>query len=231
MIKVAGFQTNSFIDYPGKIASVVFLGGCNFRCFYCHNAKLFDFDSNYIPFDETLSKIKEQIGFIDGVVITGGEPTLHPQLEKMISEIHKLGLKVKLDSNGANPRLLKKIVNSGMIDYVAMDVKAPLAKYGEIAGVDKFNDGVLESIKFLIGQEKVDYMFRTTLAPKLTEKDMREMAKMIAGAKCFQLQQFVPNEFSNSHPVINLPYSKDVAEKFASLFKKNISNVLMRGFD
>ena len=227
-MNVAGFQTNSFIDYPAKIASVVFLGGCNFRCYYCHNFSLLAHTSNSMPFDDVLARLREQIGFIDAVVFSGGEPATHPNLVDMIRAVKSMGLLVKLDTNGTDANLLEGLVRDGLVDYVAMDVKAPLHKYNDI--VECNADGVKESIDFLIRQKKVDYMFRTTLAPTLTEDDLHEMAKLISGAKTFQLQQFVPNDFSNSHKIVHLPYSSKDADRFAEIFKPYVREVILRGF-
>ena len=247
-IFVAGFQTNSFVDWPEKIASVVFLGGCNFRCYYCHNHNILSTTSNAIPFSDVLGQIKEQIGFVDGVVITGGEPTLHPHLREIITTLRKLGLPVKLDTNGTDSDLLKELVEKKLVDYVAMDVKAPLARYPEIVGAPPPNeippfvkgvsqrdggfslDEIQESIEYLKKQKKVDYMFRTTLAPVLTEEDIAELGKLIKGAKCFQLQQFVPNEFSNAAKTVLLPYSITQAQRFEQELSKHVEKVLLRGF-
>ena len=253
-INIAGFQANSFVDWPGVIASVVFLGGCNFRCHYCHNHNILSTTSNTIPFAGVLSKIREQLGFIDGVVISGGEPTLHPSLLEIIDKIRALGLKIKLDTNGTNPVLLKNLVESGKIDYVAMDIKGPLSRYQDIvcapsialefpfqrkgcpegAGYVKKRDGIIseisKSIEFIKSQTKIGYMFRMTLSPMLTETDIRDVARLVKGAKAFQLQQFVPNDFSNSHKTVLLPYTSQQAEKFASEFKNNVETFTLRGF-
>jgi len=223
-MKIASFQKNSFIDYPGKIASVIFLGECNLRCYYCHNHQLID---SINELDFPLEELKNQVGFIDGVVITGGEPTLHPSLFYMIGEIKKLGLLVKVDTNGTNPEALEGLAK--MVDYVAMDVKAPLLKYKDIVGCE-VQDEVERSLRYLIKQDKVDYQFRITLAPVLCEEDIYEIARLINGAKCVQLQQFVPNEFSNSHKMVLLPYSKKDAERFAAILKKSVKDVVLRGF-
>jgi len=229
MIKVAGFQKNSFIDYPGKIASVIFLGGCNFACHYCHNSKLLRASSNTINFADVLKELKEQIGFIDGVVITGGEPTLHPHLKTIIKEIKKLGLLVKLDTNGTN----------GLdydVDFIAMDIKAPLEEYERIVGLGCFagarNDvlaQIQESIDYLL-QTHVNYLFRTTLSPLLTEDDIKQIGKLVDGAKLFHLQQFVPNDFSNSHHTVHLPHTLETAKKFETLLSKHCKKVVLRGF-
>jgi len=227
---VAGFQINSFIDYPGKIAAVLFLGGCNLRCYYCHNHGILSGESNVQPLDEILPKLREQVGFIDGVVITGGEPTLHPNVVYIITEIKRMGFLVKLDTNGTNSDLLMELVAEGMVDYVAMDVKAPLSRYHEVVGHGIDLGEVSRSIDFLIAQSKVEYMFRTTLAPILTKEDFVELAQLVKGAKTFQLQQFVPNDFSNSHPIIGLPYSEKAATELANSIKPHVGEILIRGF-
>ena len=223
-IKVAGFQKNSFIDYPGKIASVIFLGGCNFVCYYCHNNNILCYDSNKMPFSKVLSELKKQVGFVDAVVITGGEPTLHPQLREIIKQVKALGFLVKLDTNGTNSELLKELD----VDYIAMDIKAPLEKYKDVVGVNVDTNQIKKSIEYIKSRD--NYMFRTTLAPVLTENDIKEIGKLVKGAKVFQLQQFVPNEFSNKRKVVHLPYSIDDAKKFELLLSKYCDKVILRGF-
>jgi len=234
-MQIAGFQKNSFIDYPGKVALVVFLGGCNMRCHYCHNFDILKMESNKVEFEEILTQIKEQIGFIDGVVITGGEPTLHPHLIDIIKTIRELdkNLLIKLDTNGTNPRLLKELVDDGLIDYVAMDIKASITKYAEVTGVQYTEKSLLyieESVVYLKSQDKVDYMFRTTLSPMLDADDFRAIAKWLDGAKIYQLQQFVPNDFSNSHKVVGFPYREEHVKEFAEIIKPHVGEVLLRGF-
>jgi len=225
LVKIAGFQRNSFIDYPGKIASVLFLGGCNFVCYYCHNNNILCYESNSIAFSGVLDELREQVGFVDAVVITGGEPTLHPHLKEIISEIKKLGFLVKLDTNGTNSEILKELD----VDYIAMDIKAPLDRYAEVVGVDIDVDEIKKSIEYIKTLD--NYMFRTTLCPMLSERDISEIGKLIQGAKCFQLQQFVPNDFSNRRKVVHLPYSEADAKKFELELSKYCERVLLRGFD
>ena len=222
-MRIAGFQKNSFIDYPGKIASVIFLGGCNFMCHYCHNFEILSDKSNTMDFAQVLKEIKEQIGFIDGVVITGGEPTLHPHLKEIIKEIKNLGLLVKLDTNGTNSKILSDLD----VDFIAMDIKAPLEKYKQITSCDPIE--IQNSISFL-KKGTVDYMFRLTLSPMLSENDIKQIGKLVDGAKFMQIQQFVPNEFSNSQPVVHLPHSAEVAKKFELLLSKHCRKVVSRGF-
>ena len=231
---VAGFQKNSFVDFPAKIASVIFLGGCNFNCYYCHNRSILSHDSNVQPFDDVLAQIRDQLGFIDGVVLTGGEPTCHPHLPQIAQAIKDLSpttpLLVKLDTNGTNPELLKTLVESGMVDYVAMDVKSMFEKYPQIAGVMSDITPIKTSIDYLIRQTKVDYMFRTTLAPILTPTDVLEIGKLLDGAKCLQLQQFNPTEYTNAQKIVHLPHTKTTAEKLAKSIEKHVQNVILRGF-
>jgi len=225
MMKVAGFQKNSFIDYPGKIASVIFLGGCNFRCHYCHNFNILSAKSNTKDFAEVLQQIKEQIGFIDGVVITGGEPTLHPDLKDIIRQIKGLGLLVKLDTNGTNSKILKELD----VDFIAMDIKAPLKKYNDICNTDIDVTEIEKSVD-LLKKGRVDYMFRLTLSPMLATDDIKQIGELVHGAKLFQLQQFVPNEFSNSHRTVHLPHTTETAKKFELILSKYCRKVIMRGF-
>jgi pyruvate formate lyase activating enzyme len=231
-IMVAGFIKNSFVDYPSKIASVIFLGGCNFVCHYCHNNHILPGESNTMSFASVISEIKEQVGFIDAVVVSGGEPTLHAKLYEIIKAIRGLGLLVKLDTNGTNSAMLQDLVEKGLVDYVAMDVKAPIARYGDIAGVTnpKVLFEVEASIAYLKEQTRVDYMFRTTLSPVLTTEDIKNLGVLIDGARCFQLQQFVPNDFSKSHKVVMLPYSEEDARMFGVEFAKHCANFILRGF-
>ena len=230
VIKIAGFQKNSFIDYPGKIASIIFLGGCNFVCYYCHNNNILGAGSNTIAFNGVLRELKEQVGFVDGVVISGGEPTVHPHLKEIICAIKEMGFLVKLDTNGTNSAVLKELVESKLIDYVAMDVKAPIQRYKDIVGVKVDVEEIKKSIEYLKEQNNIEYMFRTTLCPVLTEEDVRKIGELVCGAEVFQLQQFVPNDFSNAREVIHLPYPEAEARKFELMLAKYCKKIILRGF-
>jgi len=181
-----------------------------------------------MDFAEVLEKIKTQSDFIDGVVITGGEPTLHPHLIKIIKTIKDLGLLVKLDTNGTNPEMLKKLVNEKLIDYVAMDIKAPLEKYEEMIGTKVDTHKIKESIEFL-KTNPCEYMFRTTLYPLIQEKEIREIGKLLKGATTYQLQQFVPNDFSNGQPRVLLPHLPQTVHHFAKILEPFVGQVLVRG--
>ena len=230
-IKIAGFSKTTFIDWPGKIASIIFLGGCNMRCYFCHNFDILCGSSNTQKFSEVLDQIREQVGFIDGVVISGGEATMHPYLLKIIDEIRALGLPIKLDSNGTDPGLLRELVEDGKIEYVAMDVKCAIDNHEKIVGTDAWGAQIVESINYLKFQDKIEYMFRTTMAPGVDEDDMIEIANMIDGATTYQMQQFIPNENSNASAFRLLPpYTLDQVTEFSNHFKGRVGEILIRGF-
>lgn len=187
-MEISGFIKNSFVDYPANIACVVFTAGCNMNCWYCHNHNLISQKYGEIEEDYVFDFLKERKGFIDGVVITGGEPTLQPDLENFIEKIKKLGFKVKLDTNGTNLNVLKNLVEKNLIDYVAMDIKAPLEKYNIITTVPNIKE-IENSINY-IKNCGVDYEFRTTFAPNLTCEDIEKIVNYIKGAKTYSLQQY-----------------------------------------
>ncbi|MFH1696981.1 MAG: anaerobic ribonucleoside-triphosphate reductase activating protein [Candidatus Diapherotrites archaeon] len=192
---IAGLQKTTLIDYPGKVACTVFVAGCNFRCPYCHNPDLVQ-AGREIPkmprqgeFFKFLAKRKK---WLDGVCITGGEPTLNAELPEFIGKIKAEGFLVKLDTNGTNPKLLGELIKGGLVDYVAMDIKAPLEGYDKVVGVKVDTAAIKESAAMLM-QGGVDYEFRTTVVPELFgEKEAREIAKWLKGAKKYYLQTFNP---------------------------------------
>ena len=191
---INGFQKLTILDYPGKVACIVFTPGCNFRCPFCHNASLvthIDKDT-YLNNDEVLDYLKKRQGLLDGVVITGGEPLLQEGIEDFIAEIKTLGYSVKLDTNGSFPEKLISIVEKGLVDYVAMDIKNSKAKYGETVGVVNFDITPIErSVEFLL-QHKVDFEFRTTIVNGFHNlDDIQDIVVWIKGAHKYFLQNFV----------------------------------------
>ena len=167
---ISGLQKMTLLDYPGKVACTVFLQGCNFRCPFCHNSDLLGSEGpETIPEETLLAFLKKRVGLLDAVCITGGEPTLQPGLEDLITKIKALGYLVKLDTNGNRPQVLKTLVGKGLLDYVAMDIKNSPEKYGITAGVPNMSlERVEESIQFLLSGP-VDFEFRTTVADELHE--------------------------------------------------------------
>ena len=191
---INGFQKLTILDYPGKVACIVFTPGCNFRCPFCHNAALvthIDKDT-YIDEDEVLSYLRKRQGILDGVVITGGEPLLQDGIEEFIGKIKDLGYSVKLDTNGSFPEKLISLVEEGLVDYVAMDIKNSKAKYMTTIGVNNIDMTSIEkSVDFLL-QNKVDYEFRTTVVDGFhTPDDIQDIVVWIKGAHKYFLQNFV----------------------------------------
>lgn len=192
-MKINGFQKLTLLDFPGKVACIVFTPGCNFRCPFCHNASLVThIDGERIEEEEILSYLKKRQGLLDGVVVTGGEPTLQGDLADFLGKVKALGYAVKLDTNGTSPERLKTLVEKGLVDYVAMDIKNTAAKYPVTAGCGSAVLGkVEESIDFLLA-DTVDYEFRTTVTAELhTPQDIGDIAKRIKGAKRYFLQNFI----------------------------------------
>ncbi|MBQ2863862.1 MAG: anaerobic ribonucleoside-triphosphate reductase activating protein [Clostridia bacterium] len=187
-MEISGLIKNSFVDYPKNIACVVFTAGCNMNCWYCHNHDLISETKGEIDEEYVFSLLEERKKFLDGVVITGGEPTLQPDLTEFIKKIKSIGLKVKLDTNGTNLSVVKNLVNAGLLDYIAMDVKAPLSKYSVITSVPNIQE-IKDSIEY-IKNCGVDYEFRTTFAPNLTSDDIKQLVKDIGFVKNYALQQY-----------------------------------------
>lgn len=188
---VGGFQKFSLIDYPGKICAVIYTRGCNFRCPYCHNPELV-YPEQYapvIPMEEVMEFLQGRQGLLEAVTITGGEPTLHLDLPDVIRQIKEMGFLLKLDTNGCHPGILKNLVVDKLLDYVAMDIKAPLEKYSVLSGVAVNIAGIKESIKYLLRGE-VDYEFRTTVDRSLLDKeDLLKIGDLIHGAEKYYLQK------------------------------------------
>lgn len=186
-----GFQRLSLLDYPGKVASLLFVRGCNFRCPFCYNPELVRGTAE-VSWEEILGYLRKRKGWLDGVVVTGGEPTLHPGLPEYLRELKAEGLSVKLDTNGSHPELLEELLREGLVDYVAMDVKAPLREeaYARAAGTVVPLDAIRRSLSLLLSSG-VEYELRTTVVPTLLgEEDLLEIAGEIRGARRYYLQQF-----------------------------------------
>lgn len=221
---IGGMVKNSFVDFPNTLACVFFTTGCNMRCWYCHNSHLFD-AAPKVSEQEALDFLKERKTFLEGVVISGGEPTLQPDLKAFITKIKKLGFQVKLDTNGSHPDILIDLVQSGLLDYVAMDIKAPLAKYEKVVGKVDFLQNVARSRDFLL-QNLVDYEFRTTFSPDLTLADLELLCNEIKDAENFSLQRCVlPDKVRNRMQEKSFEEMKEGEE----IAKKYVKNVLLKG--
>lgn len=195
-MKIGGLQKLSLIDYPEKISAVIFTQGCNFRCPYCHNPQLVGVKLHQPCLEEKdiFRFLENRRGRLDAVVITGGEPALQDDLIPFIMDIRRLGFAVKLDTNGSRPRVLERLLRDGLVDFIAMDVKAPLEKYPDVVRAPLDKDDLRESIRLVIGA-KIPHEFRTTAAASLLRpEDILTIAREIDGAKRYALQRFQPGE-------------------------------------
>jgi pyruvate formate lyase activating enzyme len=231
--RIVGFQACSLVDYPGAMAAVVFTPGCNMNCFFCHNKGIIGPGSHRFLIDprEVLSTLRKRSGMLDAVVISGGEPTLQPGLEDFILSVRALGLKVKLDTNGTNPELLSDLIRKGLLDFVSMDLKAPMRRYAEICGARVDLDDIDSSVQILL-QGRVDYEFRTTVVPQLRAEDLRSMGAWIRGAKRWVLQQYrqLGRElWNNDDRCAEAALAPDVIRARAALLRPFAEELLLRG--
>jgi len=236
-LEVKGFVDLSFVDWDGKVSSVLFLPNCNFRCPFCHNVNLVLNPETIetIPFEYLDAQLNNQKGWTDGVCITGGEPTLHTDLAELCSKIKQMGFLVKLDTNGTNPAMLKELLDKKLLDYVAMDVKAPLTseKYSKAIGVnsEKLLKNVKESISLLMNSE-VDYEFRTTVVPTLHDsEDIKQICNFLKGCKKYVLQKF---DVNIGQTVLDPTFTtktitNETIQKFLVIAKEIIPNTKARG--
>ncbi len=218
-----GLQKLTLLDFPGVVSCIVFTKGCNFLCPFCHNALLVNKieEAQEIDGEEILSFLKIRQGILEGVVITGGEPLLHPELEDFIVRVRELGYKVKLDTNGSLPDRLKSLVSKGLLDHVAMDIKNSFEKYPQTVGADKVKiQDIEESIDFLLSGA-VPYEFRTTVTAELhTTQDIVSIARRIEGAERYFLQNF-----KDSGDLVgqgNSPVSKEILDEMCTVSKKYV---------
>ena len=236
-MNIVGLQKMTLLDYPGKVACTVFLGGCNFRCPFCHNKDLLDGKAEpWITEEELLKFLKKRQGLLDAVCISGGEPTLQRELTELARKIKDMGYLVKLDTNGSNPTLLKELVEAGVLDYVAMDIKNCPQRYGETAGVPKMNlEKIQESIRLLMS-DAVDYEFRTTVAEQLhSAQDMKELGQWLqtlspqTKPKRLFIQPYRDSEGVLS-PGLCAP-QRDTLTDFCRELQPYVQNVSIRGMD
>lgn len=192
-MEIHGFNKTTLLDYPKHLAATIFLGGCNYRCPFCHNASLVMTPDNEpkIPEEEILSTLSKRKHILEGVCITGGEPTIQKELPNFIGKIKALGLKVKLDTNGNNPDMIKYLVNENLLDYIAMDIKNSLDKYGITVGIINFDTSrIQESVSFIMSCG-ISYEFRTTVVKEFhTSTDFSKIGSWIKGANFYYLQSF-----------------------------------------
>lgn len=225
-----GINKLSLLDYPGKVAAILYLDKCNFCCQYCHNwnTLIAPTDNEDIIFNDILAFLKKRVGILDGVVISGGEPTLMPDLIDKCQAIKDLGYEIKLDTNGTNPEVVESLIYKGLIDYVAMDIKSSLDNYHLFTQSDELIAKVNKTIN-LLKQNKIDYEFRMTLIDEYHNEDViNKVAVLLKGSKRLYLQQFKVSEGvlnKNLHPV-----DEGLASRFVDILKSNIDVVELRGY-
>ena len=231
-MKIIGFIETSLLDWDGHIVASIYLPGCNFRCPYCHNknAVLNPNSFDEIPIDYIESYISGNKDFLDGIVVSGGEPTIHDDLQDLLRKIKGLGLKVKLDTNGTNPDMLEHLISENLIDYIAMDIKAPLnTKYSDAAGVEVNLENIKRSID-LIESSGIDYEFRTTIVPLfLSKDDVYSIISELSGSKKYALQQFRPDYTLDPALSELKPYPSEIIMDLANAAQKVIKTVTVRG--
>lgn len=234
---IHGLQKMTLLDFPGKVACTVFLGGCDMRCPFCHNWELVDMSAQAVMDDtELISFLEGRVGLLDGVAFTGGEPLMRKDLAEVIKKIRDMGFLIKLDTNGNHPDELKKILEEGLVDYVAMDVKNSPERYGETIGLPGFDiSRIRESIEYLISNGKsqddsagFDYEFRTTVVKQFHNEDsFKGIAQLIKGAGRYYLQEFVDRE--------TVPYAglegctKEEMNRFLDIVAPYVKNAEIRG--
>ena len=231
-LRFYGLQKLTLLDYPGHMASTIFTGGCNFRCPFCHNRSLVFLNENdqEIAIEDIMEYLKKRSKVLDGVCITGGEPLLHEGIRNFIIEVRELGLKIKLDTNGSNFTVLKNLVEDGLIDYVAMDIKNSPKKYPMTIDLPGYDISEVEkSVKYLL-ENHVDYEFRTTVVKNFHEvDDFVEIGEWIKGAKRYYLQNFVDHGtcIEQGHEEVGADVLNQMKDKVA----KYVELVEIRGVD
>lgn len=227
---IKGLAKLTLLDYPGKVACTVFTGGCNFRCPFCHNASLVirPGDVDAIDEEDFFSFLQKRHGVLEGVCVTGGEPTLMPDLEAFLERIKLYGYSVKLDTNGSFPEKLAALVEAGLVDRVAVDIKNSPESYGKTVGIDNFDLSPIRQTVEYLKSGAVDYEFRTTVVNELhSEADMESIGRWIEGANAYYLQQFI-----DSGDLIGTDLSapeKTRMESYLAIVKQYVSNSHIRG--
>ncbi len=231
MVEIKGLEKFSPKDFPGNISSTVFLGGCNFRCPFCHNSDLVLRPEILptFPLDYFLSFLDSRKGWLEGICISGGEPLLQDDLETLLILIKDRNLLVKIDTNGSFPSRLENLIRKKLVDHIAMDVKAPLKRYQEVTRATVNEEDIVRSVD-IIKNSGLGYVFRTTLVPGLVgPEDIKEICQMLDGAKIFQLQQFVPLNTLDSHYLQKKPYRREEVQGLARIAEPYFSEVRIEG--
>jgi len=229
-MKIGDIQRFSLIDYPGKICAIVFTQGCNFRCPYCHNPELVE-PSLYrkpVAKSSVLAFLERRREKLDAVSITGGEPLLQHGLIAFIEQVRALGYRIKIDTNGSFPGVLKKLIDGELLDYIAMDIKAPLERYEQVVCTPIAPENIAESIRMIMGSG-IDYEFRTTLTKGLlTKEDLGKIGTLIGGGRRYVLQRFVPSKTLDPACMNEKPWSDGELDGIKKRLEGLVSSVIIR---
>jgi len=227
---IGGLQKVSLVDFPGRICATLFLQGCNFRCPFCHNPELVNPElfRPPIPEQEVWEFLERRVGKLDGVAISGGEPTMHKDLPDAMRRIKSMGLLVKLDTNGSHPDMLEQIIRLRYVDYIAMDLKAPLERYPELTGAAVDVAAIEQSIR-LIRQAPVAYEFRTTVMRSLlAPDDILAIGRLIEGSRRSALQRFVPSQHVAAGFSAGTTYAPHELEALRAALQNNVEECIIR---
>jgi len=231
VVEIKGLEKFAPKDFPGFIASTVFLPGCSFRCPYCHNSELVLKPETYatIPMDFFLAYLDSRKGWLEGVCVSGGEPLLEPGLEELLLVIKERNLLVKLDTNGAFPERLEGLIRAKLVDWIAMDIKAPLERYQEVTRSLVKTEDIERSAEF-VRTSGLSYMFRTTVVPGLVgEDDILKISLWLSGSKTFQIQQFFPlNTMDEAYRIVK-PFGREEIHNMAELARPHFAEIRVEG--
>lgn len=231
-MNICGYQKTTLLDYPGHVAATFFTGGCNFRCPFCHNSDLITCPSftDTISEEEIFTFLKKRKNVLTGICITGGEPTLQPDLAEFMEKVHFLGYKIKLDTNGYRPEIIANLLEKNLLDYIAMDIKAGYSNYSKVCGISNLNIRKIEDSISIIENSGIPYEFRTTVVKELhNQTDFQEISDMLSPKSPYFIQSF---KDSGNILLSGLSsYNNEELNKFLSIIKEKLPNSSLRGID
>lgn len=227
-MNICGYQKTTLLDYPEHVAATIFTGGCNFRCPFCHNSDLLLNPAKVISEEEIFTFLNKRKNILSGICITGGEPTLQPDLAEFLEKVHSLDYKIKLDTNGYRPEIISDLLDKNLLDYIAMDIKAGLSNYSKVCGIPNLNIETIKESISIIENSDIDYEFRTTVVKELhTKEDFYEIAEMMSSKSPYYIQSF---KDSGNIPTPGLSScDTETLNDYLSIVKTKISNSYLRG--
>jgi pyruvate formate lyase activating enzyme len=229
-MNIGGLQKVSLMDYPGKISAVIFTQGCNFRCPYCHNPELVkpELYQECLPEDEIFSYLEKRRGKLEGVTITGGEPAIQKDVLKFARRIKAMGYLIKMDTNGSMPEVLEELIRCRLVDYIAMDLKAPLKKYAAVTQTNINRETIVRSLE-IVATSGLNYEFRTTIVKsQLNEADILAIGKLIGKAPLYALQRYEATKPLDKNFLSEATYSKEELDVLKIKLEKKIARVIIR---